>query len=106
MERPRRIALALSTLLLGGCLFGSPSASPSSGLSGSQSASVRPSASVPASTATPAPTPGADDIPTYNAGTPIATTASGLRVRNGPGLSQGVLTLLPAGSKLVAVLGP
>jgi hypothetical protein len=64
------------------------------------------SASALPATATPAPTPGPDDIPTYTAGTTLSTTASGLRVRKGPGLSQGVLTLLPTGAKLVAVLGP
>jgi len=106
MSRSGRIALPLSTLLLGGCLFGSPSASPSSSPGASQPASVVASASVLPATATPAPTPGPDDIPTFNAGATIQTTASGLRVRNGPGLSQGVLTSLPAGSKLVTILGP
>jgi hypothetical protein len=36
----------------------------------------------------------------------VTTAASGLRVRSGPGLSQGVLKLLPTGSDLVVVLGP
>jgi hypothetical protein len=106
MPRPGLIALALSVLLLGGCLFGSPSSSPSAGPSASQAASSVPSGSVPASTATPVPTPGPDDIPTFNAGATIKTAASGLRVRKGPGLSQGVLTSLPTGSKLVTILGP
>jgi hypothetical protein len=106
MPRPGWIVLLLSTLLLGGCLFGSQSPSPSSSAESSQASSVLPSASVPPATATPAPTPGPDDIPTFNAGTTMKTTASGLRVRKGPELSQGVLTLLPAGSKLVAILGP
>jgi hypothetical protein len=63
-------------------------------------------ASLPPATATPAPTPGPDAIPTYTAGTTVTTAASGLRVRSGPGLSQGVLTMLPTGSNLVVVLGP
>jgi hypothetical protein len=106
MRRPAPIALALSTLLLGGCLFGSPTTSPSSSPETSQAASVQPSASVPPASATPAPTPGPDAIPTYTAGTTVKTSASGLRVRKGPALSQGVLTLLPTGSKLVVELGP
>ena len=36
----------------------------------------------------------------------MATNASGLRVRSGPGTSQGVLTLLPTGSRLLVELGP
>ena len=106
MRRPAPIAPALATLLLSGCLFGSPSASPSSSAGASQAGSVPPSTSVPPASATPAPTPGPDDIPTYTAGTTVTTGASGLRVRSGPGLSQGVVTLLPAGSKLVVELGP
>jgi hypothetical protein len=106
MGRPAPIVLALSTLLLAGCLFGSPSASPSSSQDASQAASVQPSASIPPATTTPAPTPGPDAIPTFTAGTTVKTDASGVRVRNGPGLTQGVLTLLPAGSKLVVELGP
>jgi hypothetical protein len=106
MRRPAPIAPALSTLLLTGCLFGSPSPSPSSSPQPSETASVLPSASVPPATATPAPTPGADAIPTFTAGTSVKTSASGLRVRKGPGLTQGVLTLLPTGSKLVVELGP
>ncbi|MBA3688544.1 MAG: SH3 domain-containing protein [Chloroflexi bacterium] len=106
MRRPAPIALALSTLLLGGCLFGSPSPSPSSSAVASQLVSVQPSTSASPASATPAPTPGADAIPTFTAGTTVKTNASGLRVRKGPGLTQGVLTLLPTGSKLVVELGP
>lgn len=107
MRRPGSIALVLSTLALGGCLFGSPSSSPSASEEASKAASVPPpSTSAPPATATAAPTPGPDAIPTFTAGTTVATGASGLRVRSGPGLSQGVLTLLPAGSNLVVVLGP
>lgn len=106
MRRPAPIAPALATLLLSGCLFGSPSASPSSTAGASPVGSVPPSTSVPPATATAAPTPGPDDIPTYTAGTTVTTGASGLRVRSGPGLSQGVVTLLPTGSKLVVELGP
>jgi hypothetical protein len=92
-------------LLLGGCLFGSPSTSPSASEGASPPASFTPG-SLPPATATPAPTPGPDAIPTYTAGTTVTTAASGLRVRSGPGLSQGVLTLLPTGSNLVVELGP
>ena len=92
-------------MLLAGCLFGSPSASPSASDSTSPPASVEPG-SLPPATATAAPTPGPDAIPTYTAGTTVTTAASGLRVRSGPGLNQGVLTLLPTGSNLVVELGP
>lgn len=105
MRRLGPIAPALMALLMGGCLFGSPSTSPSASQSASTPASVAP-ASLPPATATPAPTPGPDAIPTYTAGTTVTTAASGLRVRSGPGLSQGVLTLLPTGSNLVVELGP
>jgi hypothetical protein len=106
MLRPAPIAMLLPTLILGGCLFGSPSASPSSGEEASQAGSAQASTSVPPPTATPVPTPGPDDVPTFTAGTTVSTSASGLRVRSGPGLSQGVLTLLPAGANLVVELGP
>ena len=106
MRRPAPIALILVTLFLGGCLFGSPSASPSAGEEASQAGTTQPSTSVPPPTATAVPTPGPDDVPTFTAGTTVSTSASGLRVRSGPGLSQGVLTLLPAGANLVVELGP
>jgi hypothetical protein len=61
---------------------------------------------MPPATATPVPTPGPDAIPTFTAGTTVATAASGLRVRSAPSLSGGVLTLLPTGSDLVVELGP
>jgi hypothetical protein len=106
MRAPAPIALALPALLLGGCLFGSPSPSPSASPSASQKASTAPAGSAPPPTATVAPTPGPDKIPTYTAGTTVATAASGLRVRSGPGTSQGVIALLPTGSDLVVELGP
>jgi len=106
MRRSGPLALALSTFVLGGCLFGSPGPSPSSSGGASQAASSLPATSAPPATATAVPTPGPDAIPTYTAGTKVTTAASGLRVRSGPGLSQGVLTLLPLGSDLVVVLGP
>jgi hypothetical protein len=105
MRRLGPITPALMGLLLGGCLFGSPSTSPSASEGASSPASVAP-ASLPPATATAVPTPGPDAIPTYTAGTTVTTAASGLRVRSGPGLSQGVLTLLPTGSDLVIELGP
>jgi hypothetical protein len=71
----------------------------------SSPASVAP-ASLPPATATLAPTPGPDAIPIYTAGTTATTAASGLRLRSGPGLTQGVLTLLPTGSNVVVELGP
>lgn len=106
MPRRALIAATLAAILLSGCLFGSPSASPSSVASATEVASAAPSGSAPPPTATAAPTPGPDAIPTFTAGTRVATNASGLRVRSGPGTSQGVLTLLPTGSKLVVELGP
>ncbi len=105
MRRFGPLGLALSTFALNGCLFGSPGPSPSSSAAGSQPASVAP-ASAPPPTATAVPTPGPDSIPTYTAGTTVTTAASGLRVRSGPGLTQGVLTMLPTGSDLVVELGP
>ncbi len=112
MRRVATIGSVLSALALTGCLFGSPSASPSAagsgsaGGSGSVGASVAPSISVPPPTSSVAPTPGPDAVPTFTAGTKVATNAGGLRVRKGPGTSQGVLTSLPTGSKLVVELGP
>lgn len=105
MRRLALIAPALPMVVLGGCLFGAPSPSPSASAAPSSPASVAPLSQPPA-TATAAPTPGPDAIPTYTAGTTVATAASGLRVRSGPGLTQGVLTLLPTGSNLVVELGP
>lgn len=106
MRRHAPIAASLATLLLSGCLFGSPSPSPTPPASRSAAPSVQPSGSRPPATATAAPTPGPDSVPTYTAGTRVATAAAGLRVRSGPGTSQGVLTQLPIGSKLVIELGP
>lgn len=108
MRRSGPIAFVLMPLLLCGCLFGSPSPSPSvsASASASQPASVAASGSAPPATATVAPTPGPDAIPTFTAGTTVATAAAGLRVRSGPGTSQSVLTLLPTGSNLVVELGP
>ena len=105
MRRIGPFAPVLSILLLAGCLFGSPSPSPSASPSASEPASVAPS-SLPPASATAVPTPGPDAIPTYTAGTKVTTAASGLRVRSGPGLNAGVLTLLPTGSDLVVELGP
>jgi hypothetical protein len=106
MRRMGLLASVLPALLLAGCLFGSPSASPSVGASASTIASAAPSTSVPPPTPTVAPTPGPDAIPTFTAGTRVSTNASGLRVRSGPGTKQGVVALLPTGSNLVVVLGP
>jgi hypothetical protein len=52
------------------------------------------------------PTPGPDAIPTFTAGTKVATNASGLRLRSRPGTSQSVIAALPIGSKLIIELGP
>jgi len=102
----RRIAPFVG-LLLSGCLLGSPSASPiSSPSAAAPTVSAGPEGSLPPATPTVAPTPGPDKIPTYTAGTKVATNAPGLRVRSGPGTSQGVLVSLPQGSKLVIELGP
>jgi hypothetical protein len=106
MRRPAPIVAPLVAALLSGCLFGSPSASPSSVAGASTAPSVLPLVSAPAATPTIAPTPGPDAVPTYTAGTRVTTGAPGLRVRSGPGTSQGVLTLLPTGSNLVVELGP
>jgi hypothetical protein len=106
MRRPAPLVLLPLTVLLGGCLLGNPSPSPSASAVASGLASVAPSGSLPPASATPAPTPGPDAIPTFTAGTRVTTSASGLRVRSGPGLSQGVITLLPTGSNLVVELGP
>ena len=106
MRRLAPIGSLLSVLLLAGCLFGSPSASPSTSAGASAASSVAPSISAPPPTSSVAPTPGPDAIPTYTAGTRVSTNASGLRVRSGPGTSQGVLASLPTGSNLVVELGP
>ena len=106
MRRLATIAAVLPALLLGGCLFGSASPSPSASASAPASVGAAPSGSVPPPTPTLAPTPGPDAIPTFTAGTRVTTNASGLRVRSGPGTSQGVLASLPTGSNLVIELGP
>ena len=106
MRRPAPLVLLPLTILLGGCLLGNPSASPSTSALASGQASVAPSTSLPPASETPVPTPGPDAVPTFTAGTRVTTSASGLRVRSGPGLSQGVITLLPTGSNLVVELGP
>jgi hypothetical protein len=106
MRRHAPIICLLAALLLSGCLFGSPSASPSPSAGSPAATSVEPSGSVPPATATPVPTPGPDAVPTFTAGTRVETNASGLRVRSGPGTSQGVLALLPTGANLVIELGP
>lgn len=102
-----RRAAPLFALVLSGCLFGSPSASPTATVrSAAPSVAAGPTSSLPPLGPTVAPTPGPDKIPTYTAGTRVATNASGLRVRSGPGTSKGVLVSLPSGSKLVVELGP
>lgn len=106
MRRSAPIVASLTALLLSGCISGSPSASPSAVPIASAAPSVPPLGSVPPPTATVAPTPGPDAVPTYTAGARVATGAGGLRVRSGPGTSQGVLTLLPTGSNLLVELGP
>lgn len=100
-----RRAAPLLGLVLTGCLFGTSTPTPSA-TSLAPSISVGPSESLPPPTPTVAPTPGPDKIPTYTAGTKVATNAAGLRVRSGPGTSQGKLVSLPLGSKLVVELGP
>lgn len=100
-----RRAAPLIGVFLTGCLFGTPTPTPTA-TAGVPSVSVGPSESLPPPTPTVAPTPGPDKIPTYTAGTKVATNAAGLRVRSGPGLSKGVLVSLPSGSKLVVELGP
>lgn len=106
MRRAAPMLVPLVALLLSGCLFGSPSASPSGSPIASVPSTSLPSASGASPGATLAPTPGPDAIPTYTAGATVKTGASGLRVRSGPGTSQGVVALLPNGSKLVVELGP
>ena len=103
--------LRLSPLLglaLCGCLLGSAGNTPTTSAlpSGSPAVSAGPSVSLPPPTATPVPTPGPDKIPTFTAGTTVASNVAGLRVRSGPGTDQGVLVSLPAGSKLLVELGP
>jgi len=103
----RRLSPLLA-LALSGCLLGSPAASSSASplASASPSVSAGPSVSLPPPTATPVPTPGPDKIPTFTAGTTVATNVGGLRVRSGPGTNQGVLVSLPIGARLVVELGP
>ncbi|MEX1072272.1 MAG: SH3 domain-containing protein [Chloroflexota bacterium] len=101
-----RLAALLVTVSLAGCLFAAPSATPSLAPSGSAAVSVPPSVSAPPPSPTAVPTPGPDDVPTFTAGTTVATNAGGLRVRSGPGTSAGVQALLPTGARLVIELGP
>ncbi len=102
-----RRAAPLLGLVLTGCLFGTPLPTATTPPTSAQpSVSVGPSESQLPPTPTVAPTPGPDKIPTYTAGTKVATNVAGLRVRSGPGTSQGVLVSLPSGAKLVVELGP
>jgi hypothetical protein len=107
--RIRHVPAALTVLLtlgVAGCLFAAPSATPLPSASASPSTSAAPSGSIPPPTMTAIPTPGPDAIPTFTPGTTVATNAGGLRVRSGPGTSQGVVAMLPTGSHLVVELGP
>lgn len=106
MRRLAPIAVVLLGLLLSGCLFGSSTPSPSASANTSQAGSAGPTGSALPATPTVAPTPGPDAIPTFTAGSKVATAASGLRVRSGPGTKQAVVALLPTGSNLVVELGP
>ena len=102
----RRLAAVPLLALLTGCFAagsGSPSGSASQAVG---SVSAAPSVSLPPPTPTPIPTPGPDKVPTFTAGTKIATNVSGLRVRSRPGTSQPVVGQLPSGAKLIAELGP
>src|SRR5213592_365812 len=102
----RRLVAVPLLALLTGC-FGAASGTPAQTASQpGGSASAGPSVSLPPATPTPIPTPGPDDVPTFTAGTKVATNTSGLRVRSRPGTSQGVIGALPQGAKLVVELGP
>jgi hypothetical protein len=103
----RRLALGPVVVLLSGCALLAPGATPTPSQSQPvSSASAAPSVSLPPATPTPVPTPGPDAVPTFTAGTRVATNVSGLRLRSRPGTSQSVVAALPAGSKLVVELGP
>lgn len=106
MRRFAPLAPVLLALVLGGCLFGSPSPSPLASTTQSAAASAAPSIAVPSPTPSVAPTPGPDAIPTFTAGTKVSTAGDGLRVRSAPGTIQSVLASLPSGSNLVVELGP
>ena len=106
MRSMRLVAPALSALLLAGCLFGSPSLTPTATPAASIAPSGGPAASAAPPAASVAPTPGPDAVPIFTAGSKVATKAAGLRVRSGPGTKQGVVTSLPVGAHLVVELGP
>jgi Bacterial SH3 domain len=99
--------LLLATALVG-CGLGSQATATLSTVPASVAPSVAASAPASAAPATPSavPTPGPDAVPTFTAGARVATNAGGLRVRSGPGTSQGVVALLPTGARLVVELGP
>jgi hypothetical protein len=100
----RRLAFGPLIVFVSGCALLAPSATPTP--SHSPSVSATPSVSLAPATPTPVPTPGPDAIPTFTAGTKVATNASGLRLRSRPGTSQSVIAALPTGSKLIVELGP
>ncbi|MDP9249849.1 MAG: SH3 domain-containing protein [Chloroflexota bacterium] len=103
----RRLGIGPLVVLLSGCALLAPGASPTPSQSlPPSSVSARPSVSLPPATPTLVPTPGPDAIPTFTAGTKVATNVSGLRLRSRPGTSQSVIAALPAGSKLIVELGP
>jgi hypothetical protein len=105
----RRAASILIVTLATAC--GSSTPTPSA----SDATSVIPEASAevsgPASAATsasvvPTPTPGADTVPRFSAGSLVVTNAPGLRVRSRPGTTSSVVTTLGVEADLLAVLGP
>jgi len=105
----RGLSLSLTVVtLIAGC--GQNSSSPTPGSAGTEaSASVSPTPTLSTTSTpepTPIPTPDQGGVPLFAPGVEVATTASGVRVRDLPGTQWGVAANLPNGAKLLIVLGP
>jgi hypothetical protein len=112
----RALALLVGGSLLGAC--GTGTANPTAtGTLTSGSAAASPAATgitpeptptpspSPTPTPSPSPTPDQASVPLFSAGSEVATTTI-LRVRSLPGANWDVTATVPAGAKLVVVLGP
>lgn len=101
----RRAARLLGVVpLLAACTLAQPTSAPSSG---SPTPTPTPATTLPpAASPTPEPTPGPEDVPSFSAGSQVATNAPGLRVRSRPGMDARVITSLGVDANLLVGLGP
>lgn len=101
----RRAARLLGALpLLAACTLAQPTSAPSS-TAATPSPTIESTPS-PAASATPESTPGPADVPSFTAGSQVATNAPGLRVRSRPSMDARVITSLGVDANLLVGLGP